>query len=578
MSKHLKISEDLSIPIDVVTQKLGAIGRTGSGKTYFATKLAEDMYNAGAQIIAIDVVGVWWGLRLSADGKSPGLSIPVFGGLHGDIPLEPTSGKLIADLIVDKGISVVLDISQFESDADKTKFATDFADKFFFRKKSSPSAVHLFLEECQELIPQNIQRGEERMLHAYQRIIRLGRNFGIGATMITQRPQDVNKKALNQAECVFAFQLTGPQERKAIDLWMSDKGLDLDLANDLPKLNNGEAHVWSPSWLKISKVVKIGKKNTFNASSTPEVGRKSQARELAKIDLDNLRDQMQATIERAKADDPKELRKKIADLEKQLKSQPKVSSEIKKVEIPAFKDSQIKRLEDLFVKISNEAEKHGAAMGLFWKNQDEVAQALLGALQSVDKANRQVNQTAPRIQKAEQPSFNRPSHRTVSTTVKSSGDNIEIAAGAKRMLASLVQWSPNGLSEGQMRSHAGMKNSGSFSQYKSSLRQQQLAEQNNGLWYATQKGIDYLGYDIPSPQTTQDVMDVWLPKLAAGARRMLEVLVEHPKHAMSDQELQEAIGMSNSGSYSQYKSSLRTARLITTSGGMVYADKETLFL
>src|SRR5882724_4383923 len=104
--KKLKISTDLFLPLDAVTQKLAAIGRTGSGKSYFASLLAEEMFNAGAQIVILDVVGVWWGLRLNADGKSPGLSIPVFGGLHGDIPLEPTAGKLIADLIVDKGISV----------------------------------------------------------------------------------------------------------------------------------------------------------------------------------------------------------------------------------------------------------------------------------------------------------------------------------------------------------------------------------------------------------------------------------------------------------------------------------------
>src|SRR5262249_4137600 len=59
---------------------------------------------------------------------------------------------------------------------------------------------------------------------------------------------------------------------------------------------------------------------TFNASATPEVGAVAKARELAPIDLDKVRTEMAATIEKAKADDPRELRKQISGLKKQLES------------------------------------------------------------------------------------------------------------------------------------------------------------------------------------------------------------------------------------------------------------------
>src|ERR1044072_6374951 len=121
----LHISDSLSLPIDAVTQKFGLLGRTGSGKSYCATKLAEEMLDARAQIVALDPVGVWYGLRT-------GFAIPVFGGLHGDIPLESGGGALIADLIVDRGLSAVVDVSQFESDRDKAHFARDFAGRLFF--------------------------------------------------------------------------------------------------------------------------------------------------------------------------------------------------------------------------------------------------------------------------------------------------------------------------------------------------------------------------------------------------------------------------------------------------------------
>ena len=103
----LKLAEDLALPLEAVTEVLAFLGRRGQGKSYAAQKLAELLYEAGAQFVALDPVGIWYGLRLAADGKGPGIPIPVLGGLHGDLPLEPGAGKLVADLIVDRGISAV---------------------------------------------------------------------------------------------------------------------------------------------------------------------------------------------------------------------------------------------------------------------------------------------------------------------------------------------------------------------------------------------------------------------------------------------------------------------------------------
>ena len=315
----LQISKDLSLPSDVITQKNAFMGRTGSGKTYAFGKLAEEMLSLGMQVVILDPVGVHWGLRLAADGKSDGMkTIYVFGGLHGDIPIEPTGGKLIADFIADKHVSAIIDVSQFESDADKTKFATEWAARFFFRYKSKPSPVHLCLEECQEFIPQNSQKGEERMVHAFNRIWKLGRNFGIGGSLISQRPQEVNKKALNQTECFYAFQMTGPHERKAVEDWMKEKGVDTSIANDLPKLEVGTCHIWSPQWLKISKQIKIDKKWTYNASSTPEFGSKPiDIKPLEPLEIEKLSEELKSTIEKAKAADPEILKKRIHELEKE---------------------------------------------------------------------------------------------------------------------------------------------------------------------------------------------------------------------------------------------------------------------
>ncbi len=95
VAKTLRIAKDLQLPLDAVTQTLAAIGRKGAGKTYLATKIAEEMLDAQAQVVALDPVGNWWGLRVGADGKSKGKELFVIGGDHGDVPLTPEAGARI---------------------------------------------------------------------------------------------------------------------------------------------------------------------------------------------------------------------------------------------------------------------------------------------------------------------------------------------------------------------------------------------------------------------------------------------------------------------------------------------------
>ena len=82
---QLKISDAISLPSNAVTQTFACIGRKGAGKTYLASMLAEQMLDIGAQVVILDPVGNWWGLRVAADGKSKGKDIFIAGGERGDV-------------------------------------------------------------------------------------------------------------------------------------------------------------------------------------------------------------------------------------------------------------------------------------------------------------------------------------------------------------------------------------------------------------------------------------------------------------------------------------------------------------
>jgi uncharacterized protein len=354
---EIKLADALVLPQNAATQVYAFMGRRGSGKTYAAGRFTEQLLDAGHQVVVLDPVGVWWGLRLAADGKRPGLKVPVFGGIHGDIVLEPTAGKVVAELVAEQRTSLVLDVSDF-TQADQRRFVADFATDLFHAKKRNRSAVMVVLDEAQDFAPQNPEPGDTRMLGAIQRMAKLGRNFGIGVALLSQRPQDVNKKALNLSEVLVAFQLTGPQERKAIAGWVQEKGEGdrADIGLELPSLPVGTALVWSPQWLNVFGRYKILPKRTYDASATPDQAVATACASLAPIDLDLVRKAMADTIEATKQKDPKALRERVAELERQLAdpthaSSLKVALDDYKAEMRGATGKEITRLRALEDKV-----------------------------------------------------------------------------------------------------------------------------------------------------------------------------------------------------------------------------------
>lgn len=324
MTDHtFKIARGLEVPLSAATQPWAFIGRRGSGKTYAAGSLVERMLDEGIQVVVLDPVSNWWALRVDESGSKPsGYDVYVLGGPHADVPLESTGGALVAEFVVETGTSVVLDLILF-SETEKKRFVADFTERLIQMKSRNKSPLHVVLEEAQEFAPQHATRGGERMLGSMQRLVKLGRNWGIGVSMITQRPQAVSKEVLNQAEPLIVGQLTGPHERKAVQQWVHHTGSDgAALVDELPSLKPGDVWFWSPSWMDGTfKRTRFLKKRTLDASATP-TETQDRAIELAALDLDKLREGMADTVRRAEANDPKKLQaalkerdRRIADLE-----------------------------------------------------------------------------------------------------------------------------------------------------------------------------------------------------------------------------------------------------------------------
>src|SRR5438445_6375727 len=101
-----------TLPLDAVTQTFAILAIRGAGKTCTAAVFAEEMCKARLPWICFDPVGVWWGMRATADGKPSGFPVVVIGGEHADLPLDKHGGGETAEALASETIFAVLDACQ----------------------------------------------------------------------------------------------------------------------------------------------------------------------------------------------------------------------------------------------------------------------------------------------------------------------------------------------------------------------------------------------------------------------------------------------------------------------------------
>lgn len=581
--KYLKLADHLNLPADeAAAQTFAWLGRKGSGKTYGVSKFVELLLDAGNQVVIFDTVGNWYGLRLAADGKSPAFEIPVFGGLRGDIPLAETSGHLMANTLVDTERSAILDVSLF-SKAARQRFATAFGERLWLRKKGErdPAPMHLVLEESQLIVPQDVGKADATMVGIYEEIVRLGRNFGIGVSMVSQRPQSVNKEVLNQAECMFVFQTNGFQEREALRKWVVTHGADVDLVKELPALPVGTAYAWSPQWLQAFHKVTIAPKKTFDSTATPRAGAKRRTRDLAPLNLEDLQKAMAATIEEQSANDPKKLKAQITELQKQLKAK---TAPPKPVVDQASIDKAVKAA-------AVEWQKMAAKMQAGIKKAFEALSAIpLEQFKlpdiSLKTPDSKRTEFAPKTQVLER---NAEPKKPAKTQIHESMDEQrghrsgfdynnrpatgDLPKGEAITLRALIQFE-NGLRREQLTVLTTYTRS-SRNTYLQRLGAKGLVEQRGELMCATDAGRAALPDAEPLPMG-EELQEYWLARLPAGEKVILRLLLSYDGEPIERESIDEPTGYTRS-SRNTYLQRLGAKELIVVPGDGLVAASPNLF-
>lgn len=543
------------IPNAALDDRLFFGGTAGSGKTYNAGSAVERLLSKKARVVIPDPLGVWWGLRLSADGKKPsGHDVVIFGGPHGDLPLTEHAGALIGETVAGMKESCILDLSQLGTKAAERRFMLAFLTALY--KHTTGEPLHVIFDEADMWSPQRLldKEGEAaKLLGMMETIVRRGRVKGFIPWLISQRPAVISKDVLSQVDGLIAFKLTSSQDRDAIGDWVegqADKQKWREIWASLPTMERGQGVVWIPG-RGILTTEQFPLKETFDSSRTPKRGEAvKRTAELKPLDLGALKERLATVETEAKANDPKALRAEIARLKRDA-AKPVVQVDQGAVEA---------------------AEKRGHATG--WNDAmqtvrasvDQAANALTALQHAVHE--RKYVAAAPVMQDAPRPIIKAPTARSTGPA------NAALPKGERACLIAIAQHT-NGVRREQLTVLTGYKRS-SRDAYLQRLKERCLIEQSGDRITANDAGISALGSDYEPLPTGAALQAYVLARLPEGERRVLEVLIAAYPNQVERADIDAATGYQRS-SRDAYLQRLGARELIETVGRGAVKASEDLF-
>ncbi|TMT86922.1 DUF87 domain-containing protein [Haloterrigena sp. H1] len=317
---------DLKLPvIEVLTGRGFATGKSGSGKSNTASVIAEELLEAGYPLLIVDTDGEYYGLKEEYEMLHAGADEEC------DIQIGPEHAEQMATIALEENVPVILDVSGYLDEDVADELLREVARHLFVKEKKLKKPFLLVVEEVHEYIPEGGGVGETGNLLI--KISKRGRKHGLGILGISQRPADVKKDFITQANWLVWHRLTWDNDTKVVG-----RIIDTEYAELVSELDDGQAFVQT-DWTETDvRKVQFRRKRTFDAGATPglddferpELKSVSDALVGDLQDISERKDREQDRIQELEAELEKK-KTRIETLEDELASARDVSSAAKQM-------------------------------------------------------------------------------------------------------------------------------------------------------------------------------------------------------------------------------------------------------
>jgi uncharacterized protein len=246
-------------PEDIIGKSWGIFGVSGSGKSNSSAVIAEELL-PHVPMTFVDREGEYLGLRemfpLLIAGRDPDDEVVY------DIELSVANAEYIAELSLQKSLSVILDLSNFDESEIEDILVSYFTGLWRAATKLK-KLYYVVVEEAQELAPQSGKHTEVAMWLV--RLAKRGRKYGVRLVVISQRPTDVSKRLLTQTEVYLLHRVTFSNDvawyKKELDIPQAEKTTRELLTGQAFFINNGKL-----------EIISVRSRHTTHGGSTPGIG------------------------------------------------------------------------------------------------------------------------------------------------------------------------------------------------------------------------------------------------------------------------------------------------------------------
>ncbi len=248
---------EVTIPVvEILTGRGFVTGKSGSGKSNTASVIVEQLLDAGYPVAIIDADGEYYGLKEEYELLHVGADEEC------DIQVGAEHAEKVASLALEQNVPIIVDVSGYLDDDEADELIRETARHLFAKEKKLKKPFLLVVEECHEYIPEGGGMGETGKMLI--KVGKRGRKHGLGVMGISQRPADVKKDFITQANWLVWHRLTWENDTKVVSRIVGD-----EYGETVPDLNAGEGFVqtdWTDGGIRR---VQFDRKRTFDAGATP---------------------------------------------------------------------------------------------------------------------------------------------------------------------------------------------------------------------------------------------------------------------------------------------------------------------
>ena len=310
-----------TLPVeDVLTGRGFITGKSGAGKSNTGSVVAEELLDRGHPLLVVDVDGEYWGLKEEYEVLHVGATEEC------DLQVGAEHAEKLASLALESHVPIILDVSGYVDQDEGDALVRETARELFALEQQAMQPFVMLVEEVHEYIPQqgSLSEAGEMLI----RVAKRGRKRGLGIIGLSQRPADVQKDFITQADLLVWHRLTWDNDTSVVD-----RVVGSEYADKVSDLADGEAFVQADWYEADVEQVQVRRKETFDAGATP--GLDDTTRPELKSIGEGLVDELEeiSTREEQRQDRVQELEAtieereaRIDELEQELENQEDIAS------------------------------------------------------------------------------------------------------------------------------------------------------------------------------------------------------------------------------------------------------------